>query len=96
MTGPWNTSRAASAAVLRRTAGIWLPAGFAPWQPPRRKRGSLPGHGTTGRVSWRLTRSAEAFAAIENAFDEEIDTGKTPIRTIGAPRMARAGIALRF
>jgi len=55
-------------------------------------------HGTLtdGRVSWRLTRSAEAFAAIENAFDEEIDTGKTPIRTIGAPRMARAGIALRF
>ena len=55
-------------------------------------------HGTLtdGRVSWRLTRSAEAFAAIENAFDEEIDTGKTPIRTIGAPRMARAGIALHF
>jgi outer membrane receptor protein involved in Fe transport len=51
---------------------------------------------TDGRVSWRLTRSAEAFASIENAFDEEIDTGKTPIRTIGAPRMARAGIALRF
>jgi outer membrane receptor protein involved in Fe transport len=51
---------------------------------------------TDGRVSWRATRSVEAFAAIENAFDEEIDTGKTPIRTIGAPRMARAGIALHF
>jgi outer membrane receptor protein involved in Fe transport len=51
---------------------------------------------TDGRVSWRATRSVEAFAAIENAFDEEIDTGRTPIRTIGAPRMARAGIALHF
>jgi outer membrane receptor protein involved in Fe transport len=49
-----------------------------------------------GRAAWRLTRWAEAFAAIENAFDDEIDTGKTPIRTIGAPRMARAGITLRY
>jgi hypothetical protein len=49
-----------------------------------------------GRVAWRLTRWIDAFAAIENAFDQEIDTGKTPIRTIGAPRMARAGVALRY
>jgi outer membrane receptor protein involved in Fe transport len=48
------------------------------------------------RVAWRLTRWIAAFAAIENAFDQEIDTGKTPIRTIGAPRMARAGISLRY
>jgi hypothetical protein len=38
----------------------------------------------------------DAFAAIENAFDQDIDTGKTPIRTIGAPRIARAGIAIRY
>ena len=49
-----------------------------------------------GRVAWRLARSVDVFAAIENAFDQEIDTGKTPIRTIGAPRMARAGISLRY
>ena len=51
---------------------------------------------TDGRVSWHVSRSVEAFAAIENAFDQEIDTGRTPIRTIGPPRIARAGIALHF
>jgi len=49
-----------------------------------------------GRVAWRLARWIDVFAAIENAFDQEIDTGKTPIRTIGAPRLARAGISLRY
>jgi outer membrane receptor protein involved in Fe transport len=49
-----------------------------------------------GRVAWRWSRRMEVFAAIENAFDEEIDTGRTPIRTVGAPRMARAGLAVRF
>jgi len=51
---------------------------------------------TDGRVAWRVARRVEAFAAIENAFDQEIDTGRTPTRTIGAPRMARGGIALRY
>jgi outer membrane receptor protein involved in Fe transport len=55
-----------------------------------------PGTLVDGRMSWRLTRGIDAFAAIENAFDQEIDTGKTPIRTIGAPRVARAGITLRY
>jgi len=49
-----------------------------------------------GRVAWRCSRRMEVFGAIENAFDEEIDTGRTPIRTVGAPRMARAGLAVRF
>jgi len=49
-----------------------------------------------GRVAWRLTRAIDAFAALENAFDEEIDTGKTPFRTIGSPRIARVGITLRY
>jgi outer membrane receptor protein involved in Fe transport len=55
-------------------------------------------HGTLvdGRIAWRVSRGVDAFAAIENAFDQEIDTGKTPIRTIGAPRTARAGITLRY
>jgi iron complex outermembrane recepter protein len=56
------------------------------------KGGSL----VDGRVAWRLSRRLELFAAIENAFDEELDTGKTPLRTIGAPRAARAGLTLHF
>ena len=49
-----------------------------------------------GRAGWRFSRRLEVFGAIENATDEEVDTGKTPIRTIGAPRMARAGVTVRF
>ena len=43
-----------------------------------------------GRAGWRLSRRLELFGAIENALDREVDTGKTPLRTIGAPRMGRA------
>ena len=56
------------------------------------RRGSL----TDARAGYRLARRLELFGAIENAWDAEIDTGKTPIRTIGAPRMARGGITVRF
>jgi outer membrane receptor protein involved in Fe transport len=48
------------------------------------------------RAGYRLSRNLELFGAIENAFDEEIDTGRTPIRTIGAPRIGRAGAVIRF
>jgi outer membrane receptor protein involved in Fe transport len=51
---------------------------------------------TDARAAWRVSRRAEVFGAIENAFDNEIDTGKTPLRTIGAPRQSRAGIIIRF
>jgi hypothetical protein len=34
----------------------------------------------------------EIFAGVENAFDEEQDVGRTPIRTIGLPRTARIGL----
>jgi outer membrane receptor protein involved in Fe transport len=49
-----------------------------------------------GRAGWRFSRRLELFAAVENALDREVDTGKTPLRTIGAPRMARAGMTIRF
>ncbi len=51
---------------------------------------------TDVRAGWRMTKNVELFGAIENLLDEELDTGKTPIRTIGAPRAARAGFNLRF
>ena len=44
------------------------------------------------RAGWRLRPSLEIFGAIENAFDEEQDVGRTPLRTIGLPRTARAGV----
>jgi outer membrane receptor protein involved in Fe transport len=51
---------------------------------------------TDARAAFHLSRRAEIFGAIENAFDNEIDTGKTPIRTIGSPRQARAGVIVKF
>jgi iron complex outermembrane recepter protein len=56
------------------------------------RRGSL----ADARAGWRWSRRLELFGAIENAFDAELDTGKTPIRTVGAPRMGRAGLIVRF
>ena len=44
------------------------------------------------RVAWRAHRRLEVFGAVENVFDEEQDVGRTPIRTIGLPRTARAGL----
>lgn len=41
-----------------------------------------------------VTRGLNAFLAIENLFDQEYDTGKTPIRTIGWPRTVRAGVRI--
>jgi outer membrane receptor protein involved in Fe transport len=58
----------------------------------RLERGSL----FDARAGWRLSRHLELFGAVENAFDEEIDTGRTPVRTVGGPRIGRAGMVVRF
>jgi outer membrane receptor protein involved in Fe transport len=49
-----------------------------------------------GRAGWRVSRRLELFAAVENVLDREVDTGRTPLRTVGAPRMGRAGVIARF
>lgn len=56
------------------------------------ERGSL----VDGRVGWHLSKTLDLFGAVENLFDEELDTGRTPIRTIGQPRGGRVGLSLRF
>jgi outer membrane receptor protein involved in Fe transport len=43
-------------------------------------------------VSRGVGRLATAFVAVENLFDEEYDTGRTPLRTIGWPRTVRVGV----
>lgn len=37
-------------------------------------------------------RRIQPFVAVENVFDAEVDVGRTPVRTIGTPRTARAGV----
>ena len=43
-------------------------------------------------VSRQVARTVQAFVAAENLFDEDYDTGRTPLRTIGWPRTVRAGV----
>ena len=47
-------------------------------------------------LSRRLNRYTEVFAAIENAFDRKVESGRTPVLTLAIPRSARFGIRLRF
>jgi hypothetical protein len=42
-------------------------------------------------VSRALVRGVHVFVAIENILDTEYDTARSPIRSIGWPRTARAG-----
>src|SRR5262249_45878262 len=39
-----------------------------------------------------LTRGLQIFGGVENIFDVEYDTGRTPLRTIGWPRTFHAGV----
>jgi outer membrane receptor protein involved in Fe transport len=45
-------------------------------------------------ASRTLTRWLSAFVAVENAFDEIYDVGRTPVLTTGLPRSARAGVRI--
>ena len=43
-------------------------------------------------VSRPITRSFQAIFSVENLFDQDYDTGRTPLRTIGWPRTIRVGV----
>jgi iron complex outermembrane receptor protein len=43
-----------------------------------------------------LTRLVEVFVAVQNIFDARYAVGRTPLETIGAPRLVRGGVRLRF
>ena len=43
-------------------------------------------------VSRQVARTIQAFLSAENVFDEDYDTGRTPLRTIGWPRTVRVGV----
>ncbi|HET8677339.1 MAG TPA: TonB-dependent receptor, partial [Blastocatellia bacterium] len=47
-------------------------------------------------VSRPIGRGVEIFAAAENLFDQEYDIGRTPLRTVGPPLLARFGVRLRL
>jgi outer membrane receptor protein involved in Fe transport len=54
--------------------------------------------GAFGVVDFQLNRAITSgivgFLSVENLFDEDYDTGRTPIRTVGWPRSVRAGVRI--
>jgi outer membrane receptor protein involved in Fe transport len=48
------------------------------------------------RAGWRVRPAFDVFVALENAFDQEQDVGRTPLRTLGIPRTAHAGIRWKY
>jgi hypothetical protein len=47
-------------------------------------------------VSRTIVRGVNAFLAVENILDEEFDTARTPIRSIGWPRTVRVGARISW
>jgi outer membrane receptor protein involved in Fe transport len=47
-------------------------------------------------VSRRVSRDVEMFAAAENLFNQRYEVGRTPVRTLGAPLLARVGFRVRL
>ena len=46
--------------------------------------------------SRRLTSKVEFFGAVENLFDTDIESGKTPVLMLASPRTARVGLRFRL
>jgi outer membrane receptor protein involved in Fe transport len=47
-------------------------------------------------VSRPLVRYVEAFIAVQNLFDERYAVARTPLESLGMPRMVRGGLRFRF
>ena len=47
-------------------------------------------------ASHAIGRRVEAFTAVENLLDRSIDAGRTPVRTLGTPQLARFGVRVRL
>lgn len=47
-------------------------------------------------VSRAIVRGLNGFLAVENILDEEYDTGRTPLRSIGWPRTVRVGARITW
>jgi outer membrane receptor protein involved in Fe transport len=47
-------------------------------------------------ASRQVARGIEIFAAFENVLDQRYDIGRTPIRTIGPPLLARVGVKVHI
>jgi len=44
----------------------------------------------------RFAEALRGFVAVENLWDADYDSGRTPLRTVGPPRRVRAGVRVAF
>lgn len=82
-------------AVLE-TAGLqarWVAAQFEDDQNQLRLKPYFTLDVTASRA---LTGGLEAFFAVENVFGKRYEVGRTPVTTLGPPRLFRAGLRLRL
>jgi len=76
-------------------AGLQFRAGSSQFDDDR-NRFPLRGYATVdGFISRRITRHIAIFSAVENLFDTEVQSGRTPVLTLAAPRSLRFGIRIR-
>jgi outer membrane receptor protein involved in Fe transport len=47
-------------------------------------------------VSRTIGRGASLFAAFENVTNTQVESGRTPLLTLGQPRTVRVGVRFRF
>jgi outer membrane receptor protein involved in Fe transport len=47
-------------------------------------------------ASHEINRHVEVFASAENLFDRTIEVGRTPVLTLGTPRIVQGGLRLRW
>lgn len=47
-------------------------------------------------ISRPLIRSLDLFLAVQNVFNQQYAVGRTPVETLGMPRLIRGGIRIRF
>ena len=51
---------------------------------------------TDASISRRLVRYLDAFFSVQNLFNSQYSVARTPIESLGMPRMFRGGLRIRF
>jgi outer membrane receptor protein involved in Fe transport len=85
----------ASASESRWRLGLQARWSSAAWEDDRNQLELGPGLQIDLFASRRIGKGLEAFAAAENVLDAEIVVARTPVPSLGAPRLLRAGVRVR-
>jgi outer membrane receptor protein involved in Fe transport len=86
----------AGASAPRWRLGLQARWTGAAWEDDRNQLALDPALQVDLFASRRLAGGLEVFAAAENLLDAEVVVARTPVPNLGAPRLVRAGVRLRF